>query len=228
MYISSVEMATIGSYPNAQACNPRYPAYPRDRHNHYEFKSVTTLHKKADGTPINACQKPKELWKKIISVHAPPGSWVLVIGTGAGGEVEGAIEAGCNVVGVEYDEIQWQAFSAHLILSEEKAIKERDAERKRKDLEAKRKDSPASQSTVSSQPSPPHGAVDQGDASVLICSECNEQAIFGDDEDIRSCTLCPSTNLHPNCCIQGYHGLICVTCNDKLLEVPGNMDSEQE
>ena len=52
--------------------------------------------------------------KKLVSTHVPIGGNVLVVGAGAGGDVIGALDAGCNVVAVESNKMQYSYLQATL------------------------------------------------------------------------------------------------------------------
>lgn len=56
-----------------------------------------------------------ELAKRLVKHHVTLGGNVLVLGPGAGGELMGAVAAGCNVVAVEKDVKQFNGLVAHLI-----------------------------------------------------------------------------------------------------------------
>lgn len=64
---------------------------------------------------INQCQKPPAVSKWFVENHCVPGSTVLVLGAGALGDVEGAVQAHCNVVAVEQDQSQFEASGVHLV-----------------------------------------------------------------------------------------------------------------
>jgi hypothetical protein len=51
---------------------------------------------------------------KLVSEHVPIGGNVLVAGAGAGGDVIGALDAGCNVVAVESNKMQYSYLQATL------------------------------------------------------------------------------------------------------------------
>lgn len=57
----------------------------------------------------NPAEKPPQLMEKICSRYCPPGGTVLIIGPGFGGDLEGALRAGCNVVAVEKNKFQYKA-----------------------------------------------------------------------------------------------------------------------
>ena len=200
-YVSAVEMATIGFYPSATRVANNLPPHPREKHNHIVCPSVTKFALKEDKTPINPCQKPTMLAKKFVENHCPPGGFVCVIGTGAGGEVLGANEANCNVVGVEYDDVQFKALGRHIVKLDESARK---AEEKAKQLKAKSQSTP---STTASPSTPGSQTVSMGTPtsntevkSGTICPECEGTIDISGDGDYHSCPQCNTGKLlHPNC-----------------------------
>jgi len=192
MYTNAVEMASLGHHPDQKACRSAHSKDPRARMNFFTEPSLTKLYKASDGKPINPCQKPVALLKQIISNHCPPGGNVLVIGSGAGAEVEGALEAKCNVVGVEYDQRQFDAFTAQIVKNAETVWQE--AERQRKALLKKstQADSPAS--TVSAANSPVNNS-DSGTgvvAGAVICPECEGEIDVESIEVENVCAQCKS------------------------------------
>ena len=122
-YTSAWEMGTIGFHPSRIEVPFNVSSDARERHNHISVPSLTTKHKDSDGEVINSCQKPPELAKWIVSSHCFPNTWVLVLGAGAGGEILGALQAGCNVVAVEKDKRQF-------VLLEKIILQYRENERK--------------------------------------------------------------------------------------------------
>lgn len=56
-----------------------------------------------DDKPVNPCEKPPYLCRIFAKHHVHPGNHVLVFGAGAGGDVLGALAAGCNVTAIERD-----------------------------------------------------------------------------------------------------------------------------
>lgn len=70
--------------------------------------------KDENGRKINPCQKPTYLFKTFLGWFARPGDTVVIVGTGAGGEVQAAIEFGVNVKGFETDDRQIKALAGHL------------------------------------------------------------------------------------------------------------------
>jgi hypothetical protein len=69
----------------------------------------------ADGTVVNQHEKPPGLVQTFIKMHCSPGDNVLVIGAGAGGDVEGVIEARCNCICIEKDDKQYAALRGRMM-----------------------------------------------------------------------------------------------------------------
>ena len=65
---------------------------------------MTTLARDANNEIINKTQKPPEVARFILGNQCRTGDTVLVIGPGAGGEIESAVQLGLNVLAVEIDE----------------------------------------------------------------------------------------------------------------------------
>ena len=62
-----------------------------------------------EGKEINPYEKPDYLSEWILRKVTKPGDTVLVAGFGAGGDLRGALNAGCNVIGIEQDKRQFNA-----------------------------------------------------------------------------------------------------------------------
>lgn len=213
-YTSSVEMGTIGFLPNSNGCF-NIDKNPRARHNFIECKSVTTYLKDNDKQILNPCQKPPELAQWICSNHCSPGSWVLVLGAGAGGEVEGALLAGCNVVAVESDKKQFDVLAnayRTLIAEQQQHLQEKTTKRKNVSSSS----SSSSQSGPSSPDPSPAGTVLASNMEVQHdkCIDCGE--IWTTDDPLNLKQWCRTCNtkkpLHKACCTQGADGtFLCPT-----------------
>ena len=217
-YGLACEIGSVGCHPDAGKAPQCLPTDPRKRHNFFSCPSVTSLYQKGVGGPINPCQKPIELSRRLIANHCPPGGNVLVIGFGAGGEVEGAIAAGCNVVGVEYDLAQFNAFTAHVIRKEESAIRE---EERLKLLEAKARNAPFSSNNPVDSPlantSASLGTTTQEQKN-LKCSECDAEVLIAEGESYSMCSSCKTGRpLHPNCLVTHEGDIYCLSCNQALM-----------
>ena len=77
-------------------------ANPTERHSMAVGGTMRRLHKRSNGNSVNAYQKPPYLSRHIVKSRLAPGSTVVVAVSG-GGDVEGLISAGMNVVGFEND-----------------------------------------------------------------------------------------------------------------------------
>jgi hypothetical protein len=62
----------------------------------------------ADGKWANPCEKPSSLAKFIFERYVNPNDYVFILGSGAGGDLEGAIRARRNVVAIERNAVQWK------------------------------------------------------------------------------------------------------------------------
>ena len=114
-YTSSVEVMTIGFIPNNERCSVKLDKDPKLRMNFIECPAIDQKSVDNDGTVVNPCEKPPEIMKWICENHCMPGQYVLIIGSGANGDVKGAILAGCNVVAVESDKRQFDCASEILV-----------------------------------------------------------------------------------------------------------------
>lgn len=179
-YTNAVEMATVGFLPCREKVTWNVNLNPRQRHNFIEIPAVTTHAKHADGTIINPCEKPPELTRWFVSNHAIPGSHVLVIGGGAGGDVIGAALAGMNVVCVEKDERQFLALQKTLIQFV-------DSRKPPSDNPRPSKTEKSSLSSANSQPSDNQASSHGSDGEEDTCLGCNKQ-LFVDDREW--CCVC--------------------------------------
>ena len=105
--VPCMEIGVIGYKPDRSQLYWNVPENPVLRHNCIVVDSIKQVDKRDDGMPINPTQKPPEVAAWWFKQNCKPGSTVVIIGTGAGGDVMGANMAGCNVIGVEKDETQY-------------------------------------------------------------------------------------------------------------------------
>ena len=82
-------------------------ANPMRRHNIIIGPTLRVHHKNRNNEVINPYQKPPYLAFNLCKTFAAPLDTILVIGFGAGGDIEGASCAGMNVVGIERDKKQY-------------------------------------------------------------------------------------------------------------------------
>ncbi len=224
-YTSSVEMLTIGFKPNRQNCNWQMETDPRARHNFFDLPPVTTYTKDEKGDPINICEKPPALAKKIISNHVPVGGNVLIVGAGAGGDILGALQAGVNVVALERDYDQYSSLHKameHKATQELALLGKEQAEEKQSKLEKEKKSGHESTSgSVSSIPSDTStsSASTSSQISEKPCADCGEALEKGYDPNIK-CSKCPDDGpMHDKCAPIHTDGQrYCATCLEKVLK----------
>ena len=122
----AVEVFLMGRMKcNDKALDPCTLDYnPMQRHNILTGPTLSTYKRNAEGQKINIHEKPTYLARQLATMFCSPGDWVIVCGSGAGGEVFGCIEAGCNVVAIDKDEVQVKALCANLLTYDaEQALK---------------------------------------------------------------------------------------------------------
>ena len=93
---------------------------PSKRHNMIIGHQQRHFHMK-NGQAINPYQKPVYLAYSICKTFSDPASTIVVVGSGAGGDIEGAVAAGMSVIAFEKDRFQheavvgiWRAYQAKL------------------------------------------------------------------------------------------------------------------
>ena len=204
-YTQSVECGTIAFKPSRDKCDWNVSKDPRERHNFIDTPSVTTYRKDAHGNIINQCQKPAAVGRWLFGNHCAPGSTVLVLGAGALGDVEGAVQVGCNVVAVEQDTDQFNASGAHLVKMA--------AEEKFEYLNVPESSSSSSstlspKSKVSATIQDAKAAPEKPEVGNTApdCIDCGDQLPIGYDETIV-CVACDDAKpLHAECATQVQDG----------------------
>ena len=179
---------------------------PKKRHNYIACKPVSTYARDDDGVVINPCQKPPEIMKWLCSNHLAPGSTVLVIGAGAGGEVIGAVQACCNVVAVEKDKRQFDALQSILVSMVTSSEVAMERTQKANYVEGSEASSSAAGSDVSFD--------DSEKATNVTCLECGQLIDPAAVDVNRVCSVCKvSGPLHEGCCAQLKDGsYMCHSC----------------
>lgn len=107
-YIPSWELALVATKGDKNKAWQHWSTDYKDRHNHVTMPGITSLYKH-EGKVVNPTQKPVQLMQEVIQRHCPPGSTVLVIGFGSGTDLIASFAARCHVIGIESDELQFQA-----------------------------------------------------------------------------------------------------------------------
>jgi hypothetical protein len=124
-YIFRNEILMIAYYPKKGKAAWFTDPNPTLRGNDVGLAVVSSKLQSPEGKTINQHEKPPELISFFIHNHLRPGDWCLVVGAGAGGDVQGCIDMNVNVVGIEKDKVQWGAcinrFTAHRDDLEEKS-----------------------------------------------------------------------------------------------------------
>jgi hypothetical protein len=173
---------------------------PRKRHNLIEVDSVTKPYNHTDGIPINVCEKPPAVSRELLSINCKPQGKVVIIGTGSGGDVIGAIEAGLNVVGVEKDFRQFEALRLRLLkLNTQLTLEVKTAAALAADAKTKKK--PPSTTTTTTQEAKTTSPTKKTAAGRAIsnCDHCG--SAMPEDEDSTECEGC-SFRYHKSCMTQ--------------------------
>ena len=85
-----------------------------DRHNILVGPGQRTYVKTSEGSTVNVCQKPAYLAEYFGTHYCQPHANVVVLGSGAGGDVQGLMNSGLKVHAIEQDAKQAQAMMANL------------------------------------------------------------------------------------------------------------------
>ena len=109
--VNACEHCTVGFKEGRKSVPWFMSSNPSERHNVIVGATQRKLHKRANGSPVNQYQKPPYLARSLAKAWLPPGSTIIVGGVGAGGDVEGLISAGMNVIGFENDSEQTNTIS---------------------------------------------------------------------------------------------------------------------
>ena len=217
-----VEMITVGFTPNSSEIHWNVSKDPRQRGNIIHLPSVQTLAKDSSGNIINKTEKPPELSEWLFGMFCKKGSTVLIVGTGAGGCVKGAVMAGMNVVGVENDEKQYnQLFSE--MNSWVAKMREEKSEPKAKESKVKKgteTTAPAKANTNVATPDPSLNTSMILAEQEGVCFSCD--GFPTSDNTLEACSGCGKKN-HIKGCMQDVAGeagkmdsLVCSGCAAKL------------
>lgn len=209
-YTNSWEIATIGFLPHRNKAKWNMDKDPKMRHNFIECKAVTKYHRDSDGKVINPCQKPPDIMKWLCQNHLSPGSTLLVVGAGAGGEISGAVQACCNVVAVESDTKQYDALQAVLVkhIAVRETALQKSAER----------NIDADQDGAGEDEKRDVIVVDDTEQKLdVICNECAQKIEKEGLDMTRVCFNCKlDAPLHINCAEKVDDGYLCHTCYRKM------------
>jgi len=115
-FVSSVECAVVG-YSKKSACYSSYISLPPSllaRTNCVIGPGQHKMDRNAKGEVINIHQKPAYLSEFIGSMFSTPDAKVVVLGSGAGGDVKGFMNLDREIVAIEKDKAQLDAMLGNL------------------------------------------------------------------------------------------------------------------
>ena len=108
-FLPATELAIIAFHGNVSSAS-QYLTMPNDPLQRHNIIIGPRMGKRALdllGSEINPCEKPAYLAEWILRKITKPGDTVVVAGFGAGGDLRGALNAGCNVFAIEQDARQF-------------------------------------------------------------------------------------------------------------------------
>jgi hypothetical protein len=116
LFVQTVETGVIGYHTthNQFSTVMNMPMTLLDRHNIIIGPGQRSYDRSTKGKVINICQKPPYLSEKIASMFCLPGSKVLVLGSGSGGDVKGLMNCHLDVIAVEQQQEQVSAMMGKL------------------------------------------------------------------------------------------------------------------
>ena len=115
-YCFSVEMASVGYYPDRKSCNFALDEECPKRHNFIDTPAVRIKIKHAlTGEIVNKHEKPPALTRLILRHHILPSQWMISLGCGIASDAIAAVKEGVNFAGVENDAKQFDAIKTRLI-----------------------------------------------------------------------------------------------------------------
>lgn len=196
LIIAQKKSSGSGSLPNYMSANPL------ERHNIICGPGLHKYHMHPDGHKVNCCQKPPYVMEKICRMYTRPGDNVVVIGSGAGGEVFGALQARCQVVAIDNDARQVDWMGGHLATFDA-------AEDQRVERDDRRQARAAAQQANA----PPSG----GGASAPNMRECLGCGLEHNNEDMYLCAACGNPVCN-DCRSSSLHGIACSSGCAKALD----------
>ena len=205
-----VEMGTMAYYPHRGKVHWADNKNPSDRYNTFYSDTVTSLLKDSHGDKVNVTEKPTDLARQLMALHCVPGDNVLVLGSGTGSDVIGAIDCGCNVFGVERDRKQYDASVTRIVklvnekgisIVEEKKAAEVATSNKRRKLDNK--------APTTEEEFVPATQQDGESLSNLECPACNKKFEAGDDTDVCCGDGCNMFKSHTTCLMRADEKLYC-------------------
>jgi hypothetical protein len=114
-YCFSVEVASVGYYPDRKSCNFALDDQCPKRHNFIETPAVRIKTKHAiTGEIVNKHEKPFALTQMILQNHLTPSQWMMGLGCGIASDAIAAVKQNINFAGVENDSKQFDAIKTRL------------------------------------------------------------------------------------------------------------------
>ena len=109
-FVPCIENLMVAFKPSAKAVGYYGPHHPEGRQNIISVSSVpqNKKHRYIDGSVVNVAQKPPEIARRFAHDFCPSTHEVLIVGGGAGGDVEGCVYAHRNVTVLEKDPRQYE------------------------------------------------------------------------------------------------------------------------
>lgn len=218
---SSVENGILASYPHSGAVNWNVSLSSRERSNYTILPSVTTLSKNAMNNPVNPCQKPPLLSKFILEMNCMPSETVLVLGSGAMGDVKGAVLAGLNVIGIENDREQYIA-SEKIMLDFKTELKEQAVSKLSQPFASQSSSSSVvDQNVTIVEDSQPDDNSNKVTIVKVNCVHCgNDIPIIESDYGCASstCAANPSFRYHKACTVMYKNERYCNDCFTQAME----------
>ena len=198
---SAVEIGTVGYMADADHVPWYISDNPRDRANYISMESVLTHARDSAGNTINRTEKPPGLAKWLLGMWCPKGSTILMVGTGAGGCLKGAIMAGLNVVGVENDETQFRQLYSEMNAWVANLEKEKKAVLVKPPPQGKTEKTPAPVKPIPTQSisAPEEPEPEDPTENANVCFSC-EQAPTEEDP-LMACSECSKMCHTINCMV---------------------------
>ena len=111
IFLPTTEVAVIAFHGNVNVASQylNMPPDPLERHNILIGPKMGKRAVDNEGKDVNLCEKPDYVAEWILRKLTKPGDNVIIAGFGAGGDLRGALNAGCNVFAIEQDERQFNA-----------------------------------------------------------------------------------------------------------------------
>ena len=216
------EITSIGFNPDSSAIHWNVSDDPRLRPNVFSCPSVASLAKDSHGHVINVTEKPPQLAEFLLGMFCKKGANVLIVGTGAGGCVKGALKAGFNVIGVENDEKQYNQLKSEMNAWVARIKKETEAP-KPKEPKVKVPPPPSAPTKPSGKEeaeAPPVSTTVDPAVKEGECFSCDEGAKEGNP--LEACSQCGRKNHKKECMSDvadgdgGEEVLVCAGCKAKF------------